>query len=427
MHRGTPDRPVTRTSPNGSATDPAAPTSSLERDPLAWILGAPDSADFVEQKLGKHWFHAQNEDRRRFADLLSLAVLDEVLGRFGVRHPAIKLVRSDGSVPTSEYLWRENMVDPARVAHLFSEGATVIFGSLHDRHEPARRLCSAVTRQISARTQTNIYLTPPDSQGFKPHWDTHDVFVLQVEGSKRWRIYGGGPTLPLKDHKFDPARHAHGDVEHELTLEAGEVLYIPRGIMHAAATTETVSLHITLGVMAYTWADLLVDCVSELVERSPRWRENLPFAFADRGAPDPSLAEGLTERISELSAEIDLDTVVKERERSFSGHLRPRATDFLKQATSAATVQQDDKVRWRPGVPGRIEPRNGRVALVSGRHEVEFPAAATETLACLLEGEPLIARTLEDGLDWESRRVVLSALIREGWVANESHGSSRGG
>jgi hypothetical protein len=394
----------------------AGTAAALEEDPVAWVLGVPSSTTFVEQTLGRTWLHARCDDRRRFSTLLSLADLDEVLGRFGVRHPAIKLVRSDGAVPVSEYLWRDQMVDPARVARLFSEGATVIFGGLHDRHEPLRRLCSAVSAQASARTQTNIYLTPPDAQGFKPHWDTHDVFVLQVEGSKRWRMYGGGPEHPLRDQKFDPERHAPGEVEEEFTLEAGEALYVPRGIMHAAATTDAVSVHVTLGVMSYTWADLLVDSLGELVERSPGWRENLPFGFARGGDADPALASALAERLAALAEELDLDAVVRERRRTFGGHLRPRSTDHLRQVVSAGELGPEDQVCWRDGVRGRIETTEHGVAVGSGGRAIDLPAAARPTLERLVTGGPQVAGALADGLDWESRRAVLTALIREGWV-----------
>ena len=392
-------------------------SEALEDDPVAWILGRESSATFVAEELGRQWVHARSDEPDRFASLLTLADLDEVLGRYGVRHPSIKLVRSDGSVPTSEYLWRDRMVDPGRVAQLFTEGATVIFGALHDRHEPARTLCSAVARQVSARTQTNVYLTPPSSQGFKPHWDTHDVFVLQIEGSKTWRFYGGGPELPLRDQKFDPDRHEPGEVEADLTLRAGEALYIPRGVMHAAATTDTLSLHITLGVMSYTWADLLADCLSEVVERSPEWRERMPFGFARDGAHDGALASALAARLSELAGQVDLEAVVRERADTFTELLRPRAGDYLREASTAAEVGPTEIVAWRSGVPGRIEARGERVGVVSGGREIELPSRATRMLERLLGGGPVPAGEVDAELDWPSHRVVLAALIREGWVA----------
>lgn len=386
----------------------------LQHDALAWVLGLEDSEEFVADYHGKQWYHARADAPTRFADFLTLADLDDVLGRFGVRHPSIKLVRSGSPVPKSDYLWRDGMVDPARVAHLFSQGATVIFGGLHDRHEPMRQLCEAIARQISARTQTNIYLTPPDSQGFRPHWDTHDVFVLQVEGSKRWRMYSGGPQLPLKDHKFDPAVHEHGEIEGEFTLEAGDALYVPRGLMHAAATTDEISAHVTLGVMSYTWADLLVDCLSEVVDRDPRWRESVPFGFANEGAP--AVHAELAERIGSLPAKIDLDAVVPARAGSFTQHLRPRTTDHLQQVRAAATLSPEDRVRWTRGVPGSLEADGERVAAVSRARRVDFPAAAESTLRALLSEQELVAGDIHDELDWASRNVVISALVREGWV-----------
>ena len=78
--------------------------TALERDALAWILGIPDSSDFVQEHLGTNWYLGKSENTERFADLLSIANLDELLGRFGVRHPSIKLVRSGSAVPTAEYL-----------------------------------------------------------------------------------------------------------------------------------------------------------------------------------------------------------------------------------------------------------------------------------------------------------------------------------
>ena len=397
----------------------AAPPS-LETDALAWILALPDSERFVSEHLGRSWYHAEHENRARFADLLSLAQLDQILGTYGIRHPTIRLVRADQDVPASEYVWRDGMIDPVQAARLFAEGSTVIFGALHDRHEGMRRLAAGLARQATARAQTNIYLTPPNSQGFKPHWDTHDVFVLQVEGSKRWRIYGGGPELPLRDHKFDPEQHEPGEVEAEFTLSAGEVLYIPRGIMHAAVTTDEVSLHITLGLIAYSWAELAADCLSEITDRSPEWRANVPFGLAQRDPDGAATVERLRDMLGRLADEADLSKVIEERQRYFHGFFRPRSADLMRQAIAFGDLSESALVRWRAGMAGRLERRNGRVLLRGEGREVSFPAAAVPLLEALLTAEPARAGDLEDGLDWESRRVVLAELIREGFVAVEA-------
>ena len=179
-------------------------------DALGWILGAcPTELRFAEKILGRRAMLVHGGSPGRFSKLLSFDVLDSVLGTFGLSQADIRVVRSDPEVAPSEYQWGD-LADPMRVARLFAEGATVIFAALHNRHEPLRRLCAALSRQAGLRAQTNIYLTPPNSQGFKPHWDSHDVFVMQVEGSKRWRFYEGGKDRPLPGQHFDPEQHLPG-------------------------------------------------------------------------------------------------------------------------------------------------------------------------------------------------------------------------
>ena len=399
------------------ATVPSGPTEAGPTEALRFILGSESHVRFLSDVLGRRYLHCRTDEPRRFDELLSFDALDSVLGSYGLRSGDIRLVQLDREIKASDYGWRGGLVDPLRVARLFSEGATVVFGSLQDRHDPLRRLCARLAQEAGGRTQTNIYLTPRESQGFRVHWDTHDVFVLQVAGSKRWRIYGGGLKHPLPHQKFDPELHEHGGVETEFTLAAGETLYIPRGVMHAAETTEETSIHITLGLIAYSWADLLVDCVMEIAGRSPIWRANIPFGF---GREAPSGFAGaraqFTELIRALPQEVDLETVLSARLDLVGSAQRPRAQDYLRQASQAADLSEEHVVECRPDLAYRLEAQNGRILVHSGRRQVDFPGAARPTLESVLGRGPARAGDIEDGLDWPSRRVVLTTLIREGLV-----------
>lgn len=395
-----------------------------DRDPLSWVLGLDASESFLSEVLDQQALHCENSRRDRFHGLLSMEVLDTVLGTYGLRRPDIKLVNFDRDIAPEEFEWR-GMVDPARVGRLFADGATVIFGGLQDRHEPLRRLCSTLTRQANARTQTNIYLTPPHSQGFKPHWDTHDVFVLQVEGSKRWRIYEGGPQIPLVDQKFDPAQHSPGEVVSEFTLQAGETLYIPRGIMHAADSADDTSLHITLGLIAYSWAELLGQCIAESAIRSPRWRENVPFGYGSEAAKGfPEMKGELRERLAGLADEVDLESVLLARMHDVDDAYRPRAADFMRQARAAGDLSPDDVVHARPDISCRLETRAGRVVVTWARKEVDFPGVAERAVSRVLLGGPIRAGDIDDRLDWAGRHTVISALIREGLVVRSAAGGA---
>ncbi len=65
------------------------------------------------------------------------------------------------------------------------EGATLVLDQLHHREPRLRLLCRVLAAELGHRFQINLYLTPAEGKGFAAHWDNHDVFILQVVGSKR--------------------------------------------------------------------------------------------------------------------------------------------------------------------------------------------------------------------------------------------------
>ncbi|WP_419162956.1 cupin domain-containing protein [Candidatus Palauibacter sp.] len=395
-------------------TDPAIQGLDAT-NPLSWILGFdPAHVSFLHSVLGKQVLHCKDIREDRFHGLVSSEVLDTVLGTYGLGPPHIRVVRCDSAVNRSAYE-HGGLIDAMKVARLFAEGGTVIFESLHHRHEPLRRLCASFAAQAGARTQTNIYLTPPDSQGFQPHWDTHDVFVLQVEGSKRWQIYDGAEDFPLAGQRSCSEEHEPGVVAGEFTVSAGDVVYIPRGVMHAAESGPETSLHITLGLIAYTWAEFLLECVGELALRSRAWRENLPFGFGTGAETKREVRNELRCRLRDLPDSLDIKSTLVAKLDDIGRAFRPSCSNYLSQAIGAvAALSPDTRIQLRPHLGTRTQVRDGRVVVTAAGRELDFPQVATATVRAVLTGEACTAGAIEDTLDWEGRKVVLATMMREG-------------
>src|SRR6185369_12230442 len=147
------------------------------------------------------------------------------------------------------------VVDPDRVAEAFADGSTIVLQALHHTWLPLARFCRALEVDVGSGVQANSYYTPRRSQGFAVHHDTHDVFVLQVAGEKHWRVYNPVLELPLKAQRWSSSLGEAGRPVLELTLRAGDTLYLPRGWLHEALTSDTDSLHITVGVNVRRWID----------------------------------------------------------------------------------------------------------------------------------------------------------------------------
>jgi ribosomal protein L16 Arg81 hydroxylase len=168
-------------------------------------------------------------------------------------------------------------VDLPALLMRFDAGASLVVSQFHETHPPLADFCRGLERLFLHGVQANIYLTPPKAQGFRTHFDTHDVLVLQVEGRKRWRIWDG-ERLPRPTRRTPwPGNMQPIGEPHELVMSPGDVLYIPRGVMHDAATLPGEhSLHITVGLLEASWAQVLRSLIDELELNDPALRESVP-------------------------------------------------------------------------------------------------------------------------------------------------------
>ncbi|MEJ1976744.1 MAG: cupin domain-containing protein [Acetobacteraceae bacterium] len=229
-------------------------------------LIAPVGLDaFFQEYYEKKPLILQRQEPDYFDGLASLDMVDHYLTTTQPRHPAVALVRNDQPAKTEDFTGTDRRIDPTSVFRHFAEGWTVVLTQMQSNFPALASLCRAAEGQFSGQFKTNLYMTPAGAQGFAPHWDTHDVFVLQIHGSKVWTLYDTQLELPLRGQARDKVKDKAGAVSQEFTLHAGDMLYCPRGLIHAAHSTDESSLHITCGLMARTWADLIPG-----IRRQPR-------------------------------------------------------------------------------------------------------------------------------------------------------------
>ena len=222
-----------------------------------------------------------------------------------------------------------------------------------------------VQKQCHSRVQVNCYCTPPTSQGFAPHYDTHDVLVVQIEGEKRWKVYGAESACPLNEMRDGNPKMDTGNAKPDTFLmQAGDVLYIPRGYIHEAEAEGIASLHLTFGLHPPLNKDLLTAAVEQLAMTQPMLRETLPtgpFAGEDRiGEMRERLGELLAllaEHASVDRAALALDEQILRLSRS-GGDGRLFADIDAIRAISPETV-----LERRDDVGARIVPHEGGIAL----------------------------------------------------------------
>ena len=121
-------------------------------------------------------------------------------------------------------------------------GKTLIHGGLNLTRPNLRALARSMTDRFAAKSEVVTFLTPAGQQG-AAHSDPTDVYVVQLEGTKRWQIW---PTPEVRRPGDDKQFPSLPDPVFDLSLEPGDVLYIPYGTPHRAAAEGRLSLHLTV-------------------------------------------------------------------------------------------------------------------------------------------------------------------------------------
>ncbi len=400
-----------------SEADSGGPGAALRRC-TGLTRDAFGSAYWAREPLLSH--HPQG-----FTDLLSAADVDELVCERGIRTPFFRVVQEGqtvgGTTRTAAAGSRQinDLVSPDAVRDAYAGGATLILNSLHRIHPPLVRFCRELAAELGHGTQCNAYVTPPGSQGFSAHHDTHDVFVLQVDGHKRWNVYAPALTLPLS---FQPSKALAGDAPlvpegtlplMSVTLGPGDALYLPRGYIHEAETNENRSIHLTVGVLATTAYDVVRD-VLELIADDESFRRPLPLGSTDdQLSAVPAIVAAAADWLKTLPAGAAREAVrPRIARRTHSGG--PEPLGMLATEDALIAFDKESTVRPRRGLDASIaDDPTGRLLLTLPDRELSLPGYLKRAVHALLEGP---CRVTELDLPVDDALVLVRRLIREGMV-----------
>jgi len=386
-----------------------------------WTIAPVSRADFFRDSFEKKHLVIRRGQPDYYSDLLSTGDIDWALTTLGLSVPEVNITRADATITPADFAYETGFVDPVAATRLFADGATIILSNLQERLPKLADFCRALEKVFSARVQTNIYLTPAHSQGFKAHYDGHDVLVLQVEGTKEWRIYDTPVALPLADQGFDPTEVPIGEETDRFVLEPGDMVYVPRGLTHDAVSTDQTSLHITTGLMVRSWADLLTEAVRMMAHDNVEFREALPPGFSDEGY-DLTGAQAVFANLLAKVAAADLEPVLNEFREDFIGSRLPRVHGQMAEQARMADLDAESRLIARPNliyrlmdVPGKGD-KDDMVAVSCQGAVISLPAFAREPLAHALSGQAFSLVDLPGDLDESGRAVLVRRLLREGLV-----------
>lgn len=319
----------------------------------------------LEEFLHRYWQREVLVVRRDtpgyFDELLTLRDIDELLSSVPIPTARVNLGRDAVGIPATAYTAYGDQGDgmyirPADVLRLHRQGNTIILRTMHLFMPPLGRLCAAAEAFFHCKAQANIYITPAGTQSSYPHWDAHDIFVIQVAGSKRWRLHAAPISQPLYTYQFNRDRHDIGPQIDEFTLQAGDVAYLPRGVAHDPLATDY-SVHIALGVLVSTWADVFASMFESIALSDPACRGILPVRHGQHAFDMERCGMEFSAVAAKFLDVANMRAAISRMSEEFMRTRRPDTRNFLTQFALGSTVTASSIVELPPDTLAVIEPR----------------------------------------------------------------------
>jgi len=367
-----------------------------------------DAQTFREKVWASH-VHLHHTEPEQLVGLLSLDDVDHLLTEVALRAPALRLAKDGAVLPESRFTRSATMagraltglVDGRKVLAELDAGATVVLQGLHRYWPPLTELVRRLELELGHPCQANAYLTPPSAQGFARHSDSHDVFVFQTHGRKQWEV-------------VDP-----DGAEREVVLEPGLSMYLPTGTPHSARGQDVMSLHVTLGINALTWRDLLAR-LSRQVLASGEYDVPLPAGYLD----DPAALEAaLRERLSGFAdglTALEPADIVEQRSAAFLSERTPAMRGGLNDLVALGSMGDATELVRRPTATCVLRPDGDRLRVLLGDRELRLPSRLVDVMTYVHDHDRLRVGDLAPWLDEGSRLVVTRRLVREGLLRIDS-------
>jgi len=348
--------------------------------------------------------------------VLSIADMDDIVHQEGMRSSLLRMlgngVPAIGDQLTSQLEMRregkaiEDAVDPGRIYAHFRAGKTLIHGGLNLTRPNLRTLARSMTERFAAKSEAVAFLTPAGQRG-STHSDPTDVYVIQLEGTKRWQIWPTPQVRRPGDDKdsFDSLP----DPVLDLSVQPGDVLYIPYSTPHRASAEGSVSLHVTVVAGPRTWAHHLMSAVQDILHNSPEFWDT---PYLDDTSPE-ELAPKIEQLIGRLRT-VDTAAALERAQRDGRAFRGVQQAALFQEMAAADGIDADTKLLAVDGAATFREGADGTAQVTILGNTLAMTPAAAAALRSASTSVPFPAGEFLPGADFRRALPVARQLLRLG-------------
>jgi len=373
--------------------------------------------EFFQQHYEKAYFLNTRAEPGYFDEVLNEADLDLFFAQQDLNPATIKLVKDGVSVPVD--LWTKTIERSAgplktficqeKVFKHYYEGATIVINAAEKMIPGITKACSAIEREIRLLFQSNIYITPPNAQGFSMHYDDHDIFSLQIKGTKRWKMYNSGEELPTHKEPF----RKNPELIAEIELHSGDLLYMPRGLVHEAFSTTTSTIHVNFSCKGVYGFDLLKTLSDVAEEEDIFFRKMIPHGFSS--AEEIAGYKAIfTEKLLSLIDKYDVEALLQKRHLSF---LKREIVDFkgrFRDAMALENLSLNSIIAKRKTMDYHLEKTTAGIIVRFGEHQISVSKILD--LSLIFKDEPFKVADIRGMITDHGKLILMREFIEAGFL-----------
>jgi ribosomal protein L16 Arg81 hydroxylase len=361
------------------------------------ILSPLSDEKFFGAYWGKGAMHIARDDATYLSRWISLSELDRLVTSIRIPLTNLNLAHGDSPLPVQEYA-SGDYIDKIKVLELHYGGATIILRAAEQWSPELNRLRIQVERDLGSSAQINVYFTPAGEKSTPPHWDTHDLLILQIEGSKRWRIFEGDRTDPLPDERFRIGEDQARFKGQEYLLRSGDTLYLPFGTIHEPIA-DTYSVHLSIGIQRPRVVDIAAEALrlasgreGGVLRRPIETIQASAFSFEELFSPESMM----------IAAEALATKVRREQSIDLQGRLIEMILARPEDPDTCYELRPDAQLQWTMD-------RETLKIIVNG-DEMSVPRCLETSLIEIKKGKPFSSTILPGPASLEQKHAVCAAL-----------------
>ncbi len=374
--------------------------------------------DFEANYWEKQVLHIEREDTDFFSSLFSIEDLDKVLEYNRPRGSSLRVVKSQQPMNPTIYENKDGSLNLNQLYAAYADGYTIVINEIQRFWDPIKALVENIRSFMSHNAVANLYLTPENEKALSPHYDAHDVIALQISGEKHWILYDDTHFKTPLLNSFQPIfQREHLTGAREITMRAGDILYMPRGVPHEAYTTDKSSMHITIGIHSTQWIDFITKSLLNLSQKHIELRKALPIGFLKSEGDDLLSADAEIDFINILQQVFQKDNIAGALNilgEEFRIKEQPKPDGHFASLDKINHIELSSHLSKREGLTSKVTNNISGARISFQGNTIKGPSQIVSTLEFISQQEGIFSVNEIPFLNDDNKLKLAKRLVRGG-------------